>query len=125
MFTKGDRWDFWVCLLALIFRDSPLPITIRKDEEGTSAFVAFIREVQARLPPKVYQKRSDSALATAIIRARERLAALDALGRTSIDFLLLMFLGAAKPLLSTKSLSAEIELDHAAQIYDILERADN
>jgi hypothetical protein len=81
-FRAGMNWDAWIRRLGAILSESQLPIAVRKDSDKSrsskpSAFVAFVRELQACIP-KDYQRspayRSDVdaniALSTAIVRAR-------------------------------------------------------
>jgi hypothetical protein len=48
--TKGASWIFWIRVLTLIFRAAKLPTGIRRDQMGTSPFVAFINEIQKGFP---------------------------------------------------------------------------
>jgi hypothetical protein len=82
-FRHGETWELWVRKLSSILEKSQLPIRVRKDTDkakGTtrpSAFVAFMRELQACIP-KAYRRsqpgsphfEANIALSTAIGRAR-------------------------------------------------------
>jgi hypothetical protein len=81
-FGHGEMWELWVRKLSSILKRSQLPIHVRKDTDkakvaNPSAFVAFMRELQACVP-KAYRKsqartsdfQANIALSTAIIRAR-------------------------------------------------------
>jgi hypothetical protein len=78
-FSTSDEliyWNFWVCALTIIFAEHGLSWAARKDfakrkHDAASLFVAFVYELQQRLP-KEYQKfmHSPDALAQAIYRAR-------------------------------------------------------
>jgi len=96
--SEGDAWDSWINVVTLILRDAGLPRDVRKDD-GTSPFVIFIRELQAKFPAHLYKKRSDSALATAILRARMKLfhdLERDVGVGLGTDLLLLVFMGIAR-----------------------------
>jgi hypothetical protein len=81
-FRDGETWELWLRRLTSILLKSKLPIRVRKDTDKfkvakPSAFVAFMRELQACIP-RTYRKSQPSspdfaaniALSTAIIRAR-------------------------------------------------------
>jgi hypothetical protein len=81
-FRGGDTWELWVRTLTSILKKSQLPIHVRKDTDKAkaakpSAFVAFMRELQACIP-KAYRRsqprsphfEANIALSTAISRAR-------------------------------------------------------
>ena len=81
-FRNGETWQLWVRKLTSILLKSKLPIQVRKDTDkakGTkpSAFVAFMRELQACIP-RAYGRsqartpdfEANIALSTAIGRAR-------------------------------------------------------
>jgi hypothetical protein len=93
-YIEGNVWDLWIILLTTILKNAGLPTEVRKDQENTSKFVIFVREIQARLPSHLYKKRSDDALAKAITRARGNFGSLIT---AKADFLLCLFLGALKP----------------------------
>jgi hypothetical protein len=81
-FRAGMNWDAWIRQLGVILSEHQLPITVRKDSAKArsskpSAFVAFVRELQACVPKDYWRSpalRSDvdanAALSTAIARAR-------------------------------------------------------
>jgi hypothetical protein len=81
-FRHGEMWELWVRKLTSILSKSQLPIQVRKDTDKAkaakpSAFVAFMRELQACIP-KAYRRsqprsphfEANIALSTAIGRAR-------------------------------------------------------
>jgi hypothetical protein len=81
-FRDGETWQWWVRTLTSILSKSQLPIQVRKDTDKAkvakpSAFVAFMRELQACIP-KAYRRsqpgsphfEANIALSTAISRAR-------------------------------------------------------
>jgi hypothetical protein len=81
-FRHGETWELWVRKLTSILKKSQLPVQVRKDTDKAkvakpSAFVAFMRELQACIP-KAYRKsqprsshfEANIALSTAISRAR-------------------------------------------------------
>jgi hypothetical protein len=81
-FRDGETWQWWVRTLTSILSKSQLPIQVRKDTDKAkvakpSAFVAFMRELQACIP-KAYRRsqpgspyfEANIALSTAIGRAR-------------------------------------------------------
>jgi hypothetical protein len=81
-FREGETWQWWARTLTSILSKSQLPIQVRKDTDKAkvakpSAFVAFMRELQACIP-QAYRKsqpptpnfEANIALSTAIGRAR-------------------------------------------------------
>jgi hypothetical protein len=120
--TKGDSWDLWIYALTLIFRAAKLPTEIRRDDLGTSPFVAFVNEIQNQLPDHLkvlYKVRSLEALATAMNRAtKESSPALDAI---SVDTFLRIYIGAWKPVFKRNGIKFELELVIERGINDILE----
>jgi hypothetical protein len=80
-FRKGDMWDRWVRKLTAVLKAKSLPTAVRKDDkskaDAPSAFVAFLRELQACIPESYRRShtrfadlRANIALSTAIGRAR-------------------------------------------------------
>jgi hypothetical protein len=81
-FREGETWQVWVRDLTSILKKSQLPTQVRKDTDKAkvaqpSAFVAFLRELQARIPQAYRRSQPGSpdfqaniALSTAVIRAR-------------------------------------------------------
>lgn len=73
---KGDMWNLWVKELTAIAREGRLPHQVRQDDDKnragkSSPFVVFIRELQISIPLEFRRPiHSESALATAIVRAR-------------------------------------------------------
>src|SRR5262249_16282633 len=81
-FREGETWQWWIRTLPSTLSKSQLPIQVRKDTDKAkvsrpSAFVAFMRELQACIP-QAYRKshsptpdfEANIALSTAISRAR-------------------------------------------------------
>jgi hypothetical protein len=81
-FQLGEAWQLWVRKLTSILLKRQLPTQVRKDTDKSkaakpSAFVAFMRELQACIPgpyrrsqPGGPDFRGNIALSTAIGRAR-------------------------------------------------------
>jgi hypothetical protein len=121
--TKGGSWDLWIVVLTLIFRAAELPTGIRRDELGTSPFVAFVYEIQKHLPDHLkvlYKIRSRDALATAMNRATKGLSFDDV---KSADNSLRVFIGAWKPVFDQNGLKFEVEPERDREITNLLERA--
>jgi hypothetical protein len=117
VFREGDVWD-----LCIIFKRASLPTAVRNDEAKPSRFVIFVRELQKRLPAHLYRTRSDNALAKAITRAREGCEELIATG--SLEFLLLNFLGALRPVALGEGHEFEVEPKTLRSILETLDYAD-
>jgi hypothetical protein len=81
-FRDGETWQWWVRTLTSILSKSQLPTQVRKDTDKAkvaepSAFVAFMRELQACIPEAYRRSHPGSpdfdaniALSTAIVKAR-------------------------------------------------------
>jgi hypothetical protein len=81
-FREGETWQVWVRDLTSILKKNQLPIPVRKDTDKAkvaqpSAFVAFMRELQACIPQAYRRSQPGSpdfqaniALSTAIVKAR-------------------------------------------------------
>jgi hypothetical protein len=79
---EGETWQWWTRTLTSILSKSQLPIQVRKDTDKAkvgrpSAFVSFMRELQACIPqayrrsqPATPDFEANIALSTAISRAR-------------------------------------------------------
>ena len=122
LFREGDVWDFWIVLLTTIFKRAGLSTAVRKDQEKPSQFVIFVRELQEHLPPHLYRKRSDDALAKAITRAREGLK--EVIGTVPPDFLLLTMLGGFRPVAAGRGFEFEIAPKIFRSIEGLLAEAD-
>jgi hypothetical protein len=122
--TKGASWILWIRALTLIFRAAKLPTEIRRDQMGTSQFVAFVNEIQNHFPDNLntlYKKPSLDALATAISRAIKGLP--PNFGVESIDNFLRVFIGALKPLRDQNGLRYVVEPVADRFVTDILTEA--
>jgi hypothetical protein len=81
-FRDGETWQWWVRTLISILSKRELPTQVRKDTDKAkvakpSAFVAFMRELQACIPQAYRRSQPGSpdfdaniALSTAIVKAR-------------------------------------------------------
>jgi hypothetical protein len=81
-FRHGETWELWVRKLITILSKDKLPTQVRKDTDKTraakpSAFVSFVRELQACLPEQYRRSHAlrpdfeaNIALSTAIVRSR-------------------------------------------------------
>jgi hypothetical protein len=68
--VKAREWERWIWQLIKIVQSHSLPDGVRKDGEGVSSFVALVRELQNCLPTECKLPYADSALPTAIARAK-------------------------------------------------------
>jgi hypothetical protein len=122
--TKGASWIFWIRVLTLIFRVAKLPTEIRRDQEGTSPFVAFVDAIQNAFPDHLkvlYKKRQLDALATAMSRATKGLPS--DLDDKLVDNCLRVFIGAWKPLRDQSGLRYVVEPVADRFVTDILTEA--
>jgi hypothetical protein len=73
-YRQGEAWEPWIRQLVAIFKGVGLPSTVRgdtdKNKAGPSAFVEFVKWLQACIPEEFRRSIADNSLARAIIKAK-------------------------------------------------------